>query len=284
MTESSTRADLAARAARAGGEVALERFRSPLCVETKANKNDLVTAADTAAQDAVVECIRSVHPDEPIVGEEDELEDPAGGAGTEEPNGIRSIPEEGPAWVIDPIDGTSNYVRGLRIWTTSVAATVDGEPVGVASLMPAMDESYTATRSESSRNGEAIEVSDREDPETFAVGVLGWGPTGDRRPYASLTCTVIDRFGDIRRLGSMQAALAFVASGQLDAAITTRRPSPWDSIAGAHLIGCAGGAVTDPEGRPWRHDSDALVASNGEAHEAVLAAARASHTSDASVE
>jgi myo-inositol-1(or 4)-monophosphatase len=72
----------------------------------------------------------------------------------------------------------------------------------------------------------------------------------------------------------MQAALAFVASGKLDAAITTRRPSPWDSIAGAHLIDRAGGRVTDAGGRPWRHDSGALVASNGHAHGAVLDAAR----------
>jgi myo-inositol-1(or 4)-monophosphatase len=73
----------------------------------------------------------------------------------------------------------------------------------------------------------------------------------------------------------MQTALAFVASGELDAAITTRRPSPWDSIAGAHLIERAGGTVTDLDGEPWRHDGRGLVASNGAAHGEVLAAARA---------
>lgn len=267
MSARPPRAQLVERAARSGGEVAMENFRTTVTVETKANKNDLVTSADQTAQRAAIERIRSAYPEDPIVAEEDD--------------GRTTLPESGPVWVIDPIDGTANYVRGLRIWTTSVAAVEDGTPVGAATVMPAMEDVYTASREECGLNGHGMAVGDCDDPETFVVAVLGWGPTADRTDYVALSTTVIERFGDMRRLGSMQAALAFVASGQLDAAITTSRPNPWDSIAGAHLIECAGGTVTDADGRPWRHDSPTLVASNGEAHGAVLDAARASRQSDA---
>lgn len=261
-----TRASVVEGAARAGGEEALEHFRTSVPVETKANKNDLVTRADQTAQRAAIEHIRSTYPDDPIVAEEDDDR--------------TELPETGPAWVIDPIDGTANYVRGLGVWTSSVAAVVDGAPVGAASVMPALDDVYTATADEGRLNGDRMSVSDCEDPETFAVAVLGWGPTADRTEYKALSTTTIDRFGDMRRLGSMQAALAFVAGGQLDAAITTSHPNPWDSIAGVHLIECAGGTVTDAEGRAWRHDSPSLVASNGRAHDALLDAARSSRQSD----
>jgi myo-inositol-1(or 4)-monophosphatase len=259
MSDADERGDLAAAAARAGAAEALDRFRGGVAVETKANKNDLVTAADRWAQRTVVDRIRERFPDEPVVGEEEDE--------------LKAVPETGPAWIIDPIDGTANYARGMRLWTTSVAAVTDGDPVAAASVMPATGDAYTAVET-GRRNGEPMAVSDRRDPETFAVAVLGWGPVENPGPYVDLTTTVIERFGDIRRLGSMQTALAFVASGELDAAVTTRRPRPWDSIAGAHLIDRAGGRVTDAEGRPWRHDSGALVVSNGHAHEAVVDAAR----------
>lgn len=260
MTDAARRADVAVAAARAGAEEAYEAFRAPLDVETKANKNDLVTAADRSAQATVVDRVRATFPGEPVVAEEDDTPG--------------EVPEAGPAWVVDPIDGTANFVRGMRVWATSVAAVDDGDPVAAATAMPATDDVYAGGVAGTSRNGESIAVSDRDDPETFAVAVPGWGPEGDRRDYAELCTAIVERFGDLRRLGSMQSALAFVAAGEVDAAVTTHRPAPWDSIAGAHLVDRAGGRVTDGDGEPWRHDSGALVVSNGRAHEALLDAAR----------
>ncbi|MFB6353600.1 MAG: inositol monophosphatase [Halobacteriales archaeon] len=256
MSGDDRRAEVAAAAARAGGAAAFEDFRTELAVETKANKNDLVTAADHSAQAAVRDRIHEAFPSEPVVAEEGDA--PA------------ALPETGPAWVVDPIDGTANFVRGMRVWTTSVAAVIDGAPVGAASALPALDDVYTATSAGASRSGEPMAVSTRGDPETFAVAVLGWGPTRDREAYVALSRAVIERFGDLRRVGSMQAALAFVASGELDAAVTTERPAPWDAVAGAHLVERAGGTVTDGQGEPWHHDAGLLVASNGQAHEALL--------------
>lgn len=264
---SDDRLALTERAARSGAEVAMDSFRTTVGVATKGHKNDLVSEADEAAQARVVETIRA-ESDAPIVGEEAD-------AATAD-----AIPPSGPAWIVDPIDGTANYLRGIRLWTTSVAALEDGQPVAAASVAPALDDTYLAGASEATLNGAAITVSDRDDLETFAVASLGWGPHGKRADYGRLTTEIVSRCGDLRRFGSMQLALAFVASGALDAAITTRRPNPWDSVAGVHAIRQAGGRVTDLSGAAWRHDSDELVASNGRCHDEVRAVVRAALAGD----
>lgn len=268
------RAAIAERAARAGGVVAREQYRSSLDVETKADENDLVTATDREAQEQVVATIREAFPGDAFVCEEDALP-----RGTDSDVEIReSVPPTGSAWVVDPIDGTANFVREARFWACCVAALVDGEPVAGATYMPALEDVYAAGAGAATRNGTTVSVSDRTDPETFAVGLLGRWPMGKGDEYAALFRASAETFGDIRRLGSMQGALALVAAGTLDAAFMPSRPHPWDSLVGVHLIRRAGGTVTDVHGDAWSHDSQGLVVSNGQAHEAVLTAARAGET------
>lgn len=265
MGAEQSRAASALAAARAGGAVAEDEFRSAVTVETKANKNDVVTWIDRAAQEVVIDRIRDRFPTEHIVAEEstDRIADGP------------DMQDSGTVWIVDPIDGTANYVRGMRVWATSVAVVRDGSPIAAATVLPAMGDEYRSDGDTAMRNGERATVSDRADPETFAVAVLGWGPQADRSTYTALSGTIIERFGDFRRLGSMQTALAMIASGELDGAITNRPPTPWDSIAGAHLIDRAGGTVTDLDGPPWRYGRGVLVASNGNSHEALIEAARA---------
>ncbi|MFC7238860.1 inositol monophosphatase family protein [Saliphagus sp. GCM10025317] len=260
------RAAVAARAAEAGSKVAHDSFRKDIPVELKGGKTDVVTQADRDAQRTVIEVIRETYPDDPIVGEEDDER--------------KTVPPEGPAWIIDPIDGTNNYVRGIRIFGTAVAAVVDGEPVGSAVVMPALGDTYWAGPDGVTRNGEPISVSDRDDPETCAVCPTIWWDFGERDQYAAATREIVQRFGDMRRYGCAQAALSMVAAGALDGVITNLRANPWDSVAGVHLIRTAGGTVTDIDGKPWRYDSRGLVASNGEdeVHDEVLAATRAIET------
>lgn len=256
MTTIEERADLAVRAAETGAQVALASFRGNLTIETKSAKTDLVTETDRDAQRRVIETIRE-ESDDPVVAEEADA--------------LKQVPESGPAWILDPIDGTSNFVRGLRIWGTSVTAIEDGEPAVAATVLPALSDTYLVGVDGVTLNGDSVTVSAREDPETFAVA-----PTHieyDRpKQYATLLGTLVEKFGDIRRFGSSQATLAAVADGSIEAAITNVRMSPWDTVGGAHMIRQAGGAVTDLAGDPWRHDSQGLVASNGVAHEDVLTA------------
>jgi len=268
MSEVTDRAALAERAARAGAMDAQERFREALAVETKADKNDLVTQADRDAQLRVIETIAQELPTARLVCEEDV--EPAGTDTAVEL--LESVPATGEAWVVDPIDGTTNYVHGIRFWGTSVAAVTDREPVAAATALPALGDVYAAGPARVTRNGTEVAVSERSDPGTFVVGMNGWWPIHGDREYLPLFEAAIGSFGDIRRLGSMQATLALVAAGGLDAAVIPTAPHPWDSIAGVHLVRLAGGTATDVHGDRWQTGGEGLVVSNGQAHDRVVEA------------
>lgn len=266
MSDATHRAALAERAARAGGVVAREMFRQELAVETKTDKNDLVSVADRDAQLQVIATIQQEFPSATLVCEEDV--EPVDTPGEFEL--VEELPETGDSWVVDPIDGTGNYLRGIRFWGTSVAAVTDREPVAVATFLPSLEDIYTAGPESVTLNDNSMQVSQRSDPETFAVGLNGWWPVHGHSDYVSLFEGAINQFGDIRRFGSMQGALALVAAGSLDAAFMPTQPHPWDSLAGVHLVRRAGGTATDIYGDDWEVDSDGLVVSNGEAHDDVL--------------
>jgi myo-inositol-1(or 4)-monophosphatase len=255
-----SRAAVAEASARAGAEVAIESFRTDLEVEHKSGKTDVVTRADRRAQEAVVDSIRSHDPDATVVGEENDA------AGT--------VPDEGTVWIVDPIDGTNNYVRGDRYWATSVACLVDGTPVAAANILPALGDSYVGTPAGVRLNGEAVTVSDRSDPDLCSVVPTVWWGFDRRAEYAAVTEAVVTRFGDLRRNGSAQASLSLLASGTSEGVFTTVETPPWDTVAGVALVRWAGGTVTDLDGGDWHHDTPGLVASNGQIHEDLLAAVR----------
>jgi len=261
MTNVATRLDVARSAAEAGGERALEDFRRDIPIETKDGPTDFVTEADRAAQRAVISEIRESFPDDPIVGEEDETPS--------------TVPDSGPAWVIDPIDGTANYVRGVHNWTTAVAAVVDGEPVAAAVVAPALDDVYAAGAEGTTRNGEPIYVSETTDPEAAAACPTLWWSRERRDEFAAIAGAVVNTFADCRRIGSAQYELALVADGALDATLANVDAHPWDTIAGAHLVRQAGGRVTNVDGERWRHDVRGIVATSGELHEEALNVTRA---------
>lgn len=252
--------DVARNSAESGGTVAMDLFRTELAVDTKQDKTDVVTRADEEAQDAVVEHLEAAYPDAVIVGEEDDQH--------------QTIPAEGMAWLVDPIDGTNNYVTGNRRWATSVACLVDGRPVAAVNNLPALGDIYTGTPDGVRRNDEPVTVDDREDPETFRVAPIIWWPMERRDEYSAATDAILQRFGDLLRLGSAQAALSLVAGGGIEGALTNVDANPWDTVAGAAMVEWAGGTVTDLDGEEWTHDSRGIVASNGTAHDVVLDAAR----------
>ncbi|WP_415382368.1 inositol monophosphatase family protein [Halosimplex sp. TS25] len=272
MTDAHRRAAVAERAARAGGAVARQAFRGELAVETKADKNDLVTESDRDAQRQVVSTIRGEFPNDAVVGEEDAV--PLGTPG-EEVEILSEVPTTGDAWVVDPIDGTANFARGHRTWATAVSAVTDGDIVAAATYLPTTEDLYAAGAETGTRNGNALAVSDRGDPETFAAASVGRFERGGGAGLGAIAGATVDLLGDFRRFGSMQSTLAFVAAGELDAAFSTYTPDPWDSLAGIHLVRRAGGTVTDLEGEPWTPEREGIVASNGEAHDAVCEVARA---------
>ena len=271
MGDTHRRAAMAERAARAGGTVARQSFRTELQVETKGAKGDLVTEADRDAQRQVIATIREEFRSDAIVAEEDALP-----VGTGEDEGLAAeIPERGDAWVVDPIDGTANFARGLSLWTTSVAALVDGSAVGSATFLPVHGDAYAAGPDSAMRNGTTLAVSDESDPERFSVGLVGRWEREEADAFGDICAALTRHLGDVRRLGSMQATLALVADGTLDAVVAPSREAPWDTVAGVHLVRAAGGVVTDVDGDRWERDSQRLVASGDGAHDAVCEAVRA---------
>ncbi|MFB6256927.1 MAG: inositol monophosphatase [Haloplanus sp.] len=251
------RETMAIRAAREGAAVAADLFGTSLDVATKASATDYVTKADTGAQRRIVECIADAYPDDAVVGEE-------GG-------GRRRLRAGETAWVIDPIDGTTNYVRGVPVWATSVAAVEDGKTVAASNCLPAVGTEYRAGTDGATVDDESASVSDATDLKTSIVApTLRYGREhGDA--YGRLLDRLSPAVGDVRRLGSAQTALSFVADGKVDAAVGVVPAHPWDTVAGVHLIRQAGGTVTDISGDPWTPKSEGLVASGGGIHDDLLA-------------
>jgi myo-inositol-1(or 4)-monophosphatase len=258
--QSPARVSVVRRAAEAGAAVAESSFRAGIDVETKSGKTDVVTGADRAAQRRVVEVIQDHYPDDVVVGEEEDA--------------AKVVPNEGAAWVIDPIDGTNNYVRDIRDWATAVAAVVDGEAVAACNAMPALGDTYVADDTGTRLNGTPVSVSEVVDPERGAVSPTIWWAPDRREEYARACETIVSRFADLRRFGSAQVTLGMVAAGSLEGTITNVETNPWDTISGVHLVRQASGRVTGLDGERWTHESRGLVASNGHLHDEVLAAAR----------
>ncbi|ERH14049.1 MAG: archaeal fructose-1,6-bisphosphatase related enzymes of inositol monophosphatase family [halophilic archaeon J07HB67] len=259
MTENS-RATVAAAAARAGARVAADGFRDSLPVETKDGATDVVTAADREAQSRVVETIRESFPDDTVVGEE-----------ADQP---KTVPETGDAWIVDPIDGTNNFVRGIEEFATAVAAVTDAVPTAAAVTLPVHGDTYHADETTASRNDEPISVSSVADPALACVVPTVWWSQERREEYARACEGIVRRFADLRRFGSAQAALARLAAGSVEGVVTNVDCNPWDTVAGVHLVRVAGGRVTNLAGEPWAVGDRGLVASNGAVHEEVLATAR----------
>ena len=200
-TDAARRAAVAARAAADAGTLADAYVDAT--VETKTGPTDYVTEADHAAQDRVLSVLRDGYPDDPVVGEED----------GEDPRLRESVPANGPAWIVDPIDGTANYVRGMPTWACAVACVVDGDPVAAAVVEPDLNRRYVAGAGTTRRDGVTIATSELTDPRHGAVVPFYWWPHDARDAYSAGLDAAVRRFDDIHRLGCAQATLCSVADG-----------------------------------------------------------------------
>ncbi len=249
---------VAKECAAAGAEVAETAFRTDIPVEFKESKTDVVTQADHEAQQVIIDSIKETFPDDTIVGEEGDT--------------AEMVASTGRTWIIDPIDGTNNFIRGNRRWATSVACVQDGDPIVAVNELPALQDRFVATSDGVYRNGNPVAVSQRSDPETFQVAPAIWWPFDERDEYAVATREIVNRFGDLRRPGSAQAELSMLAAGSIEGLITNVETNPWDTVGGAAMVEWAGGTVTDLNGNPWHSDCRGIVASNGTAHDTLLEA------------
>ncbi len=218
----------------AGELVQSMRDSVDLTGDAKSSSVDLVTAADVAAEAMIVGRITQLRPLDAIIGEE--------GTASSGTTGIR--------WIIDPIDGTTNYIYGVPAYAVSIAAEVDGElAVGVV-YEPVFERCYTARRGgPATKNGAPIAVNHDPSVETALVGT-GFGYIADRRRgQAEVLLELLPQVRDIRRFGSAALDLCFVAEGMIDA-YYERGLNMWDLAAGAVIARAAGATVGDLRGGP----------------------------------
>ncbi len=226
--------DVAVAAARAAGAELLARWRRPLEVGTKSTPTDPVTEADLNAERAIRAVLGSRRPQDAILGEE------GGATGQGE---LR--------WVVDPLDGTVNYLYGWANFAVSIA--VEDAAGGIAAIVldPVRDELFAATRSGSpTRNGEPIAPTGADSLARALVGT-GFGYDAEVRALqAQVALNIIPRARDIRRAGVAALDLCACASGSLDA-YYERGVKAWDIAAGSLICQRAGLAVRtlEPQGR-----------------------------------
>jgi len=239
--------NLAARVARVAGDIVIRGRRSgTLDSATKSTATDMVTKWDGLSERSIVEAIRSARPSDGIVGEE----------GTEIPS------SSGISWLIDPIDGTTNFMYGLSGYAISIAASDETGAVAGAVFLPATRELFVAARGHGSWLGERrLECTKQSDPSTALVGT-GFSYSSTRREQqGARVARLLPEVRDIRRLGAAAPDLCFVADGRLDAYFEENL-SPWDMAAGLLVATEAGAVASDFGGGPPR-PAEILVSAPG---------------------
>jgi myo-inositol-1(or 4)-monophosphatase len=230
---------LAEEAARAGGDVARRFFRAEVEVRLKADRSE-VSVADETAQATIIACLRARRPQDAFIAEERLDAFP----GLPAPSGDRVC------WVIDPIDGTRNFLRHIPMFTTCVAAMYGGQPVAGAIYDPLRDILYSGALGEPLRiNGVTQDVSDRLGrPRSLHPKPVVAIPSTPSGALAPLVHAWLDRYV-CRGLGSTALHMAMVATGELDGMLADN-PRLWDIAAGWILVTSSGGRVTAPYGEP----------------------------------
>ena len=242
--------ETALEAARAGGKLVTAALDQPTDIFFKGDSNP-VTNVDHRSERAILSVLARHCPDDPVVREE------SGG----------ELPDGGRVWLVDPIDGTTNFIRGFPWVGVSVALWVDDAPaVGVVIDVTTGDE-YTAVAGRGAwRNGSPIKVSLTRD---LRESLIVTGFPYDRMERTEICKTrfrqVLAAAQGIRRLGAASLDLCMVASGKLDG-YWEEDLSPWDMGAGVLMVAEAGGAVTDQSGNPVGVRTPFVAASNGLIH------------------
>lgn len=249
--------DVALEAVRAGGRV-VGASRPTGGPEFKGAVNP-VTEVDRAAEEAIHSVLAARRPDDAVLAEE----------------GGGSAWNRGRVWIVDPLDGTVNFLHGIPQVAVSVALWEDGTAHAGAVLDVFRDEVFTASAGRGATlDGDPIAVS--------ATGELGdsliaTGFPYDRREradvYAAVLSRVLSRARGIRRIGSAALDLCWVACGRFDG-FWEFGLAPWDTAAAALIVAEAGGRLSTGAGDEWDPDAWELVASNGRIHDALAGAVR----------
>ncbi len=251
--------EVAIKAAQAGGEILMEKFGKAIRVAHK-GAVDLVTEADQAAEAVIIETIRQDFPEHDILAEEGDY-------------GSR---QNSHCWIVDPLDGTTNYAHGFPWFAVSVGLEVEGRIVAGVVLNPHNREMFVAEKGQGATlNGKPIAVSTVTD---LDQSLLATGFPYDRKQTAANNYDNFVNFQQAaqacRRPGAASLDMACVAAGRFDG-YWEMKLKPWDVAAGKLLVEEAGGKLTDFAGEPFDICGRECLASNGRIHQQMLAVLRA---------
>jgi len=249
--------NIAVKAARRAGDLivkSLSRLDS-LDVSSK-GRNDFVTDIDRQAEQDIIATIRRMHPDHAILAEE------SGRSGRDEN-----------LWIIDPLDGTTNFLHGNPVFSVSIAFERRGRLEHAVVYDPMRQEFFTASRGEGAQlEGRKIRVSKQKELEGALIGT-GFPYRANAKwlePYISMMRVIMTMAAGVRRPGSAALDLAFVAAGRLDG-FWELGLSPWDTAAGTLLITEAGGLVSNLSGGEYMQGGN-IICGNPKVHAGLVAA------------
>jgi len=245
----------AVEAARAAGDVLTRGFASSdKEARAKGHPNNPVTVYDHRAEQAIVRILTAEHPDDGILSEE-----------SDETHGT-----SGRRWIVDPLDGTSNFLAGIPQFAVSIALAVGDEVVLGCVHDPVREETFTAVRSSGAYlNQRSIHVSQRRTLDGAVLGIgLSFHPER-RAVMLDQTRRLVDRASVLRTLGSAALDFAYVAAARFDAMWYVAL-HPWDVAAGGLLVEEAGGRTSDLQGAPMQDPRFGVAASNNWIHDPFL--------------
>ena len=244
----------------AGKRILIERARG-VEIDYKGT-NDLVTNVDRSVERFIREQLRDMFPDDGINGEE---------------YGKRDVASNGRLWLVDPIDGTTNFSKGIPVFCVSIALQVDKQTVVGAIYDPNRQELFSAQRGHGAwLNGRPMKVS-QEAQLKQAVVITGFPPRREGDDIDAITARlarVVMASRGLRRMGSAALDLANVAAGRFDA-YWEFNLNPWDTAAGYLMVQEAGGRVTDADGERFDARNPSVVATNALIHDDLRAFVKA---------
>jgi myo-inositol-1(or 4)-monophosphatase len=247
--------NIALRAAREASTLIVQAYARPDRVKVfEKGPNDFVTDIDKQVEEVLLSHLRKAYPDHSFMAEE---------------SGLQEGKDKDTVWIIDPIDGTRNFVMGIPHCAISMACVQRGKLQHAVIVDPMKNEEFTATKGSGAQlNGNRMRIGTRNKLEGGVVGLSCAGLRNYER-MLDLQVKLKGVAGGIRFMGSTALDLAYIAAGRLDAGWTSG-VSPWDSAAGILLVQEAGGFVSDLKGNPDCLHSDELVYGNPRCFKALL--------------
>lgn len=255
--------NIALRAARSAGELIIRSTeRLDVISVSEKDARDYVSEIDRNAEQLIIAALRKAYPNHGILGEESGLSQ-GSGDGTDY------------LWIIDPLDGTTNFLRGIPHYAVSIACKYRGRLEHAVIIDPVRQEEFTASRGRGAAlNGRRLRVGSRKSLEGALLGTgfpFRDGQMDDLDAYLGMFRSLTGQTAGIRRAGAASLDLAYVAAGRFDA-FWEFGLSEWDIAAGALLIQEAGGLVSDFSGGHDFMEKGQVVAGNSKCFKAVLTA------------